>query len=678
VDVFLNAFDIITHACAALQVGNKGFTKREAEAALSMWCVGKHPVILSFDLSNPQCDDCTPAEILQVLTHKPILDINQDPLGIPAAEVTSGGGCTNGSAHVSVWSGPLSGDAFVLMILNSGDSECAGATVDLRTALNVSDGTKLGCVDVWSSGAAGACGSSTVTASSAQNFTATVPSHGVVVLRFQSPKHHHIGQKKLATMPARQLDTNASVRMVTEVANTGSDQPVPATVGTESTVAGIGTGTESTVGNQLVTTAPWPMQGHDARHSGRSLTAHGPSNCNFLWNFGNCTGGPNCKNPTGSASMPAVSARGGGAGLVLAVLTWPAGSFLHALDLATGAQKWNVSLAPLLAYGISGVSGSPLLVAGSGSAEIAVIGGFDGNVSAFDVETGALLWRVPTGGPIVSSAVTADYADVNAPIFVGSWDQQLYKISREGKVLGAIDLGTELRSAPAVAMVGGTALVILTVGTSHVCVKPGDGLDTPTVLWRMNTTYWTYGTPSVSSDGKVAFFPPAGDRKVWARSTSSGKVVWTTPPGLILQCESVCANDGATEGVLGDSAYFIIARSGSNYGASLFAFSLADGTETFNTRNTQLGSIDNRAAFVMDADAALWTVGGNTQLTSINSHTGNVTRTCPSISAASGKGFHPSGSAGPVIARDGLVLVPEVTGGITAVGALGSLRGWNS
>ena len=647
-DVFLN----ITHACAALQVGNRGFTKQEAEAALSMWCVGKHPVILSFDLSNPQCDDCTPAEILQVLTHKPILDINQDPLGIPAVEVTSGGGCTNRSAHVSVWSGPLSGDAFVLMILNSGDSDCAGATVDLRMALNVSDGTKLGCVDVWSSGAAGACGSSTVTVSSAQNFTATVPSHSVVVLRFQSPKHHHHVIAELAMMPVRQLDATASVRMVAEAASTtSSDQLV-------------------TGGNQLVTTgAPWPMQGHDAQHSGRSL-AHGPSTCSFLWNFGNCTGGPNCKNPTGSASMPAVSARGGGAGLVLAVLTWPAGSFLHALDLATGAQKWNVSLAPLLAYGISGVSGSPLLVAGSGSAEIAVIGGFDGNVSAFDVETGALLWRVPTGGPIVSSAVTADYADVNAPIFVGSWDQQLYKISREGKVLGAIDLGTELRSAPAVAMVGGTALVILTVGTSHLAVKPGDGLDTPTILWRMNTTYWTYGTPSVSSDGKVAFFPPAGDRKVWARSTSSGKVVWATPPGLIPQCESVCANDGATEGVLGDSAYFIIARSGSNYGASLFAFSLVDGTETFNTRNTQLGSIDNRAAFVMDADAALWTVGGNTQLTSINSQTGNVTRTCPSISAASGKGFHPSGSAGPVIARDGLILVPEVTGGITAVGSL--------
>ena len=368
--------------------------------------------------------------------------------------------------------------------------------------------------------------------------------------------------------------------------------------------------------------------------------------------------------------MPVVSATAGG--FVLAVLSWPgSGSFLHALDLATGAQRWNVSLAPMLAYGISAISGSPLLAAAAGSAaEIVVLGGFDGNVTAFDVDTGALLWRVPTGGPIVSSAVTADYANMDAPIFVGSWDQKLYKISREGKVLGALDLGTEVRSTPAVAMVGGTALVILTVGTSHVCVKSGEGLGSLTVLWRMNTTDWTYGTPSVSADGKVTFFPAAGDRKVWARSTGTGNVVWATPRGLIPKCETTCLNDGATEGVLGNSAYFIIARSGSNYGASLFSFSLADGTETFNTRNTQLGSIADRSAFAMDAGAVLWTVGGDTQLTGINSQTGNVTKICPGISAASGKGFHPSGSPGPVIARDGLILVPEVTGGITAVGAL--------
>ena len=640
-------------------MGNKGFTKREAEAALSMWCVGKHPVILSFDLSHPQCDDCTSAEIIQVLTHKPILAINQDPLGIPAAEVTSAGGCTNRSARVSLWAGPLSGDAFVLMILNAGDSDCVGATVDLRAALNVSDGTELGCMDVWknSTAGAGACGSSTVIASGTQNFTTTVPSHAAIVLRFSSVHHQRRGGAGSAQKPSSLPEQLTGTHAVLPVAGMASAVAPPATGG-----------------DRLVTTAvaaaPWPMQGHDARHSGRS-PAHGPATCNVLWNFGNCTNGSsNCKNPTGSASMPVVSATAGG--FVLAVLSWPgSGSFLHALDLATGAQRWNVSLAPMLAYGISAISGSPLLAAAAGSAaEIVVLGGFDGNVTAFDVDTGALLWRVPTGGPIVSSAVTADYANMDAPIFVGSWDQKLYKISREGKVLGALDLGTEVRSTPAVAMVGGTALVILTVGTSHVCVKSGEGLGSLTVLWRMNTTDWTYGTPSVSADGKVTFFPAAGDRKVWARSTGTGNVVWATPRGLIPKCETTCLNDGATEGVLGNSAYFIIARSGSNFGASLFAFSLADGTETFNTRNTQLGSIADRSAFAMDADAVLWTVGGDTQLTGINSQTGNVTKICPGISAASGKGFHPSGSPGPVIARDGLILVPEVTGGITAVGAL--------
>ena len=72
----------------------------------------------------------------------------------------------------------------------------------------------------------------------------------------------------------------------------------------------------------------------------------------------------------------------------------------------------------------------------------------------------------------------------------------------------------------------------------------------------------------------------------------------------------------------------------------------------------------------MDVDEVLWTVNSATQLTGVDSRSGNITTLCPSLTAAGEKGFHPQGSPGPVLAADGVILVPEATGGIFAVGSL--------
>ena len=57
----------------ALQVGNGGFTFQEARAAFSLYCIGKHPIILSFDLAAPQCTDCSPADVFQLLSNPGML-----------------------------------------------------------------------------------------------------------------------------------------------------------------------------------------------------------------------------------------------------------------------------------------------------------------------------------------------------------------------------------------------------------------------------------------------------------------------------------------------------------------------------------------------------------------------------------------------------------------------------
>jgi len=96
-----------------------------------MWCVGKHPLILGYDLGNPKCQDCTsPTDILEILLNKELIAINQDKLGKPATRMAENS-CVDpvpAPPHppnfrqkvTSVWAGPLVGGAHVVMLLNTG------------------------------------------------------------------------------------------------------------------------------------------------------------------------------------------------------------------------------------------------------------------------------------------------------------------------------------------------------------------------------------------------------------------------------------------------------------------------------------------------------------------------------------------------------------------------------
>ena len=70
----------------------------------------------------------------------------------------------------------------------------------------------------------------------------------------------------------------------------------------------------------------------------------------------------------------------------------------------------------------------------------------------------------------------------------------------------------------------------------------------------------------------------------------------------------------------------------------------------------------------MDGDGTVWTVSSSTQLAGYDSGTGNLTRVCPPLVAGGGGLRRAGGGPGPVVARNGLVLVVQATGGISAIG----------
>ena len=92
-----------------LEVGNGGMTYEEYKVHFGLWCLSKAPLLIGCDITNMS------DETLEILTNEEVIAINQDSLGVQGKKLESIDG-------KEVWGGPLSNNAFVVMLLNRGDS----------------------------------------------------------------------------------------------------------------------------------------------------------------------------------------------------------------------------------------------------------------------------------------------------------------------------------------------------------------------------------------------------------------------------------------------------------------------------------------------------------------------------------------------------------------------------
>ncbi|KAL3931877.1 MAG: hypothetical protein SGARI_004101 [Bacillariaceae sp.] len=119
-----------------LEVGNGDLTIAEQRAHFTLWCLIKSPLLLGNDLRN------IPHEVLQLITNKEVIALNQDPLGKQgykrwSESVTSSVNATrhlrtaendvdfekgNDSEVVEVWAGDLAGGDVAVVLLNRASS----------------------------------------------------------------------------------------------------------------------------------------------------------------------------------------------------------------------------------------------------------------------------------------------------------------------------------------------------------------------------------------------------------------------------------------------------------------------------------------------------------------------------------------------------------------------------
>ena len=574
----------------SLEVGNGGQTLQEYTTHFAMWCVGKMPLILGFDLANPRCKDCSAADIFGLLLNTELIGVNQDDLGIPA--VPRGGAFLpnpDNGVFVSTWAGPLKGGAWVLMLLNTGAVNATLASLDLGTVLNATRGTVLQCRDLLRRVD---CGQFEV---GRDNFTTPVPSHGSVVVR-------------LWPASGGDLDGGWRPTLFPTVWWSGSGAPQEQEQQQQQQQPYAEQRTAATSHTTPPPPAPpsaWPMRGFDARHSGASPLA-GPTTCAPLWSLHNNTdhGGA-----FGAECTPALSA----SGYVLAPLnSGPTGPTLFALNGDTGAIVWQLKLNGT-------VWATPLVCAapGGGGGELAIIGSQQGGVVAVSVASGTPLWTALSGAlnsVIFSSVTTLDAGDPAASLWVGSWDNHLYELDRgTGSVLSALPLGTEVRSTPALLpLPGGGVAAYLSVGRALVCARRSGGAGTPplSIAWALNTTAWAYASPSLSGDGATVFFPNSGDATARALDAATGRVKWEAFLGV--------GADDSAQGALFDGTYFVVARGG------LVALREDTGAQLWGRPARGGGN----SALTVDAGGVVWMITGQNGLLGVNGSTGEVGLEC--------------------------------------------------
>jgi alpha-galactosidase len=142
-----------------LQVGNGGMTDIEERSHFSLWAMMAAPLMAGNDIANMN------ARVRGILLNKEVIAIDQDRLGIQGHRVRRDG-------DLEVWSKPLADGSRALVLFNAGaqSAEVSAQWTDLGYPQKLSAEVR----DVWEHKSLGR---------KTGGFSATIPSHGVVMVR---------------------------------------------------------------------------------------------------------------------------------------------------------------------------------------------------------------------------------------------------------------------------------------------------------------------------------------------------------------------------------------------------------------------------------------------------------------------------------------------------------------
>jgi alpha-galactosidase len=141
-----------------LEIGNNGMTDTEYRTHMSLWSLLAAPLLAGNDLRS------VPPNILEILTNKEVIAIDQDPLGKESKRIAKNG-------DLEVWARPLAGGSWAVGLFNRG---AASANITFHAAdIGLTRITEIR--NLWTH----------ADEKAASDYSADVPSHGVAMFKIQ-------------------------------------------------------------------------------------------------------------------------------------------------------------------------------------------------------------------------------------------------------------------------------------------------------------------------------------------------------------------------------------------------------------------------------------------------------------------------------------------------------------
>ncbi len=277
-----------------------------------------------------------------------------------------------------------------------------------------------------------------------------------------------------------------------------------------------------------------------------------------------------------------------------------------ALTNASGlVQRWSAATG-------GAVESSPAVSNG-----LAYVGSNDGKVYAFNAGTGAATWSGTTGGAVGSSPAVA-----NGTVFVGSDDHNLYAFrASDGSPLWSVPVDATFAGLSALPTVSGS-VVYVSSATTLYAFRASDGA----VQW--STVVSASGAVSPPSvDNGLVYVESYADARLSAFRADTGALAWSvTAAGT--PNPTGCGTPTPTPAVAGSVVYVALCPTTGGGGASVFAYSTADGSLVWSAGGATASTspaVGNGTVFVASSastvitaysassGATLWTadVGGS-------------------------------------------------------------------
>ncbi len=265
--------------------------------------------------------------------------------------------------------------------------------------------------------------------------------------------------------------------------------------------------------------SPWPMKGHDIRHTGRSPYGTADNPGFEIWLF---------KTKDEADCSPVIDNDG----------TIYIGSTEFYAVYPNGTLKWKYDFAGRVEVSAPAIDENGILYVGT-------VNSMPNYLYAFDTTNKSLKLKYKAGNDIESSPAIGD----DGTIYFGDWSGNIHAVNPNGTRKWKYTTGDVVTSSPAI---GGDGTVYCGSHDDYVyAFYPNNG----TVKWKFKTGSWVHGSPTIGDDGTIYIGSDNG--YLYALYPNNGSMKWRCSIGATWASPALDENGTLYIGVWEEKFYAI-------------------------------------------------------------------------------------------------------------------------